>query len=439
LNKSEARPVDLDMDPLAYLLSLERLGIKFGLDNIRALAGALGQPQDAYRSVIVAGTNGKGSVAAMTERALRASGFKTGLYTSPHLTTLGERFVVNGSPVEPGALEAATAVVQSAIHHLRADGGLAAEPTFFEATTAIAFELFRRAAVDVAVLEVGMGGRFDATNIASPMAAAITTIDLDHQAFLGNSIPEIAFEKAGVIKPGMTVIVGESKREAVEVIARACEERGAEMVRARDGVRARAVLEQGRVRLELATPRRDYGTVVLALRGLHQVDNAVVAVRLVESLEKRGIDVPKDAIRLALTGVKWRARIELVDTAAGPLLVDAAHNPAGVAVLADYLRAIYPQGLPIVFGAMRDKDLPGMLAALLPCATRLVATAPPAPRAATPDTIAEIARRLGHVPVDIVGNPVEAVARARSFGSTVCVTGSIYLIGDIMAALPATS
>jgi dihydrofolate synthase/folylpolyglutamate synthase len=423
------------MDPLAYLLSLEKLGIKFGLDNIRALVAELGQPQDAYRSVIIAGTNGKGSVAAMTERGLREAGLRTGLYTSPHLMRLEERFAINGDPVSPAKFEAATATVAAAIGRLRAAGSLAAEPTFFEATTAVAFELFRRAAIEFAVLEVGMGGRFDATNIASPLAAAITTIDLDHQAFLGNTIAEIAFEKAGVIKPGMTVIVGESKRDAVDVIARASDERGAMMILAHEGVTAHAVLDDGRVRLDLATPRHDYGMIVLALRGLHQADNAIVAARLLESLDRHGIDVPEAAIRAALAGVAWRARLELVETAEGPLLVDAAHNPAGAAVLAGYLRATFPQGLPVVFGAMRDKDLPAMLAALVPAATVIVATTPRTARAAAADVVAGIARRLGSARVEVVPDPIDAVRRARTFGSTVCVAGSIYLIGDVMAGV----
>jgi dihydrofolate synthase/folylpolyglutamate synthase len=233
----------------------------------------------------------------------------------------------------------------------------------------------------------------------------------------------------------MTVVVGESKREAIDVIARACQERGAQMVPAREGVSAEAWVREGRVCLQLQTPRRSYGSVTLALRGLHQAGNAIVAVRLLEALEAHGIRLSEAAIRSALTGVSWRGRLDLVETADGPLLVDAAHNPAGAGVLAEYLRAVYPQGLPIVFGAMRDKDLSGMLAALVPCATRLVATAARTSRAASAEDVAAVARRLGHLPVDVVPDPVEAVARARAFGHTVCVAGSIYLIGDVLAAL----
>ena len=200
-------------------------------------------------------------------------------------------------------------------------------------------------------------------------------------------------------------------------------------------VDARAVLDAGRVRLDLATPRRDYGTIGLALGGLHQADNAIVAARLLESLDAHGIAVPEAAVRAALERVSWHARLELIETAEGPLLVDAAHNPAGAAVLAAYLRALFPRGLPIVFGAMRDKDLPAMLAALVPAATVIVATTPRTPRAAAADAVAGMAKRLGGTRVEVVPDPVEAVQRARTFGPTVCVAGSIYLIGDVLAAV----
>ena len=208
------------MDPVDYLLGLEKLGIKFGLDNIRAITAALGHPEACCPSVIVAGTNGKGSVAAMLDAMLAAAGIRSGRYTSPHLVRLEERFAIAGRSVSPDAFRAAAADLRNLVATLRENGTLATEPTFFEVTTAIAFELFRRAGVSVLVLEVGMGGRWDATNVATPLAGAITTIDFDHETFLGHSLAEIAFEKAGIIKPGMLVVAGETKQEALEVIGR---------------------------------------------------------------------------------------------------------------------------------------------------------------------------------------------------------------------------
>lgn len=428
------------MDAFEYLFSLEKLGIKFGLENIRAISGALGNPHEAFRSILVAGTNGKGSVTAMTERALRAAGYRVGRYTSPHLVRLEERFVVDGAPVATGELRAVVDDVRGVVERLVRSGGLPVQPTFFEVTTAAAFELFRRRGIELAVLEVGMGGRFDATNIVSSLAVAITSIDLDHEKFLGHTIAEIAFEKTGVIKSGGTVVVGERKPEPLGVIAQACRERGATLVEAWDGVVTDVTVIDGRTRLSLRTPRRAYGPLTLALRGRHQVANAMVAVRLVEALEALesvGTAVGADAIRTGLADAQWRGRLDLV--AAGPdrtLLVDAAHNPAGAAALAAYLGECYPSGLPIVFGAMRDKNAAEMLAALAPAATRFVLTKPANPRASAPDDLAALARHVApSVPVETCDEAWTAVDRALDSAPLACVAGSIFLVGEVLAAL----
>src|SRR5438445_8764906 len=220
------------MDPLTYLFSLEQFGIKFGLDNIATIVERLGHPERTFRSVHIAGTNGKGSVTAMVDAALRAAGHRASRYTSPHLVDLAERFVIEGRPVSADALAAAVDDVRGAIDTLRREGTLAVQPTFFEVTTAVAFELFRRAEVEIAVLEVGLGGRLDATNIVSPVVTAITSIALDHQLYLGSTLAEIAFEKAGIIKSGVPVVVGPVDPESLSVIARVANERGAALIRA---------------------------------------------------------------------------------------------------------------------------------------------------------------------------------------------------------------
>jgi len=428
------------MDPVDYLLGLERLGIKFGLENIGTICARLGNPQDAYRSVIVAGTNGKGSVTAMVHAALGASGILAARYTSPHLVRLEERFAIGGRPVAGAEFRDAVGLVQARVEELRAEGALSTEPTFFEVTTAVGFELFRRAGVEVAVLEVGLGGRFDATNVATPVAGAITTIDLDHERFLGYTIPQIAFEKAGIVKPGMTVVVGETKPEAVEVIAAACRDRGARLVPARDGVSSRIAMREGKPVLDLETPRRRYGQVTVGLRGRHQADNAIVAVRLLEALEEAGLRVTSGAIAEGIGTPLWRGRLDLVEAGGGRrVLFDAAHNPAGARVLGEYLRECHPQGLPIVFGVMRDKDAAGMLAFLLPHATDLIVTEPPTPRAASPASLVHLARQLGrsdHVETDQV--PASALDRAWRHGSTVAVAGSIFLVGDLLPRVDPT-
>jgi dihydrofolate synthase/folylpolyglutamate synthase len=424
------------MDPLEELFSLEQFGIKFGLENMRAICASLGHPERAWRSVIIAGTNGKGSVAAFVETALRAAGFRTGRYTSPHLVSLEERFGIDGRPVATARMREAVAIVLRHVASLRATGVLDVQPTFFEATTAVAFELFRHAAVDVAVLEVGMGGRLDATNVAEPIAGAITTIDFDHERYLGSTLAAIAFEKAGVIKPGMTVIVGERKPEPVDVIARACRERSATFVAAADGVRASTGSGGERTRLTLRTPADEYGTITLGLLGAHQVDNAIVAVRLLEALREQGLDIPRAAIVTGLEEARWPGRLEWRRLPEGRVLLDAAHNPAGAVALAGYLRQARPAGLPLVFVAMKDKAIAPMLDALLPCATRLIATQPTNRRAADPADVAALARRIRPaVPVSVVPEPAAAVREAFSGAGEACVAGSIFLLGDVISAL----
>src|SRR5262245_33812916 len=207
-----------EADPLSYLFSLEQFGIKFGLDNISAIVARLGHPERAFRSVHIAGTNGKGSVTAMIDAALATAGYRTARYTSPHLTSLNERFVVGGQPTDDRSMQRAIVDVRDAIDALRANGTLDVQPTFFEVTTAVAFEIFRRAAVDVAVVEVGLGGRLDATNVVQPEVTAITSIAFDHQLYLGSTLAAIAGEKAGIIKPGVPVVAGEMDPVALEVI-----------------------------------------------------------------------------------------------------------------------------------------------------------------------------------------------------------------------------
>jgi dihydrofolate synthase / folylpolyglutamate synthase len=428
------------MDQVAYLLGLERLGIKFGLENIRTICRALGNPQDAYRSVIVAGTNGKGSVTAMVDAALGAAGIRSGRYTSPHLVRLEERFAIGGRSVASGDFGDAVALVRACVEESRVAGALSTEPTFFEVTTAVGFELFRRARVEIAVLEVGLGGRFDATNVASPVAGAITTIDLDHERFLGHTIPQIAFEKAGIVKPGMAVVVGETKPEAVEVIAARCRDRGARLVTAREGVSSRVAMDDGRLVVDLETPRRHYGPVTLGLRGRHQEDNAIVAVRLLEELEGIGLRVPAEAIVEGIGTRTWRGRLDLVEVGGlRRVLFDAAHNPAGARVLAAYLEEVHAPGVPIVFGVMRDKDAAGMLAALLPWTTELILTEPPNPRAASLASLVHLARQLGRTDrVETDPSPRSALDRAWRHGPTVAVAGSIFLVGDLLPRVDPT-
>jgi dihydrofolate synthase/folylpolyglutamate synthase len=424
------------VDPFEYLLTLEKFGIKFGLGNIRTLTAALGHPQTHFKSILIAGTNGKGSVTAMTDCALRASGLKVGRYTSPHLIRLEERFAIDGSPVETPVLGERIEEIRRLIDDLLAKGALEAPPTFFEVTTAIAFEIFRRAGVDVAVLEVGLGGRLDATNIVQPIAAAITSIDFDHEQYLGNTLAAIAAEKAGVIRREIPVVVGPVAEEAREVLASMCELAAAEFVEADEGVRIESTSEDGRTSIRLATRMRDYGVVPLGLRGDHQVPNALVAVRLLEELE-RHLPVTAASITAGIRDVRWPGRLQMIEVPGGRrVLLDAAHNPAGAWALASYLKREFPEPLPIVFGALRDKDVSLMLKALLPVASTIVMTEPDTPRAHRVDELMVIARKLSpEANIEMEPDPARALQRAWERCPLVCAAGSIFLVGNLLAAL----
>jgi dihydrofolate synthase/folylpolyglutamate synthase len=417
--------------PRDYLFSLEQFGIKLGLAQITALLDQLGRPDRAYPSLLVAGTNGKGSVTAMTERALRAAGRRTGRYTSPHLVQIEERVAIDGQPIEPGLFDDIAAGIQ------RAAARLPVPPTFFEATTALALEAFRRRGVDIAVMEVGLGGRLDATNVLLPEGVAITAIDFDHEQHLGHTLEAIAREKAGIVKPGRFCVLGANAPEVRQLVADRCRDVGADFVFAPDEVESRAAAGAGRLRLTLRTPAADYGEIALGLRGRHQIDNCVTAVRLLEQFARAAsVDVGVDAIRTGLRDVEWPARLEVRRFEGAEVLIDGAHNPAAARALADYLRDTYPQRLPIVIGVMRDKNIRGILAPLAERASAFICTAPASPRAETPDALAAIARDLApDLPVRAIAGPRAALIDALSLGAPAVVAGSLYLAGEIRAEL----
>ena len=427
-------------DPFEYLFSLEQFGVKLGLDTIRSLLDALGRPQDAFLSLHVAGTNGKGSVCAMAEAMLRAAGLRTGRFTSPHLVRLTERFAIDGGEVTEWQLRNAVLQVVTAVHALQEAGALDVHPTFFEVTTAAAFVLFRDHGVDVAVVEVGLGGRLDSTNVLTPVATAITSIGFDHQQYLGSTIESIAAEKAGIIKPGVPVVIGELPPAAEAVITDVAAGREAPLVRSRDGVAwtPSAPDADGRTRLHLTTPRHEYRDLTLGLRGDHQVGNAVVAVRLIEECVATMPRVDASAVRTGLRNVSWPGRLQRITVDGGrTALLDAAHNPDGAATLAAYLRRDPPR--PLVFAAMRDKDADGILRALAGTVSAVVVTRASHPRSAEPTALATIARQaLAGIPCTVADVPAEALQAAWRHAPEIVVAGSIFLLGDVIEALSAT-
>lgn len=399
-------------------LGLEQFGAKAGLANITALCGALGHPERSFTSIIVAGTNGKGSVTALVDTALHRAGHHSARYTSPHLERLEERFVIDGAEVAPPVLDAAIERIRDAAARLVADGVLETTPTFFECTTAVAYELFRQAAVEIAVLEVGLGGRLDATNVVFPIAAAIVSIDFDHEKQLGTTLAAIAGEKAGVIKSAIPVVCGPMAPEALAVIERVCGERGATLVRAwTDSTLADRI-----------------AALPLALQGAHQRTNAAVAWRLLEEVNRLGVSVDELSIRAGMTEALWPGRLETFQYRGTHVLIDAAHNPAGSRALASYLAEREPAGVTLVFGAMRDKAVDAMLAALAPVARVVWCTTAPNPRAMPAAELAARARAIG-LETRETADPGDALDRACAEGRTVVVAGSIFLIGALRGRL----
>ncbi len=420
------------------LLALEFTGIKLGLENIGTLCRALDHPERSFDSIHIAGTNGKGSVTAMVHEALLAAGRRSARYTSPHLSELRERFVIGSEPVSTTDLDAAGTDVLNLAERLVRTGHLPALPTFFEATTAIGFELFRRAGIETAVVEVGLGGRFDATNVLRSRVGAITSIGLDHQQYLGNTIAAIAFEKAGIIKPGMTMITGALPEEAAVVVAATARTSGARLVKSDDATSAETTFTGGSATLRLTTPVRSYGPVTLGLRGEHQVGNAIVAVRVLEAMSETGTHIPQASIEHGLAAARWPARLELIVWPDGTksALIDAAHNPDGARALAAYLARWYPARPPLVLGLMRDKDVTGILECLLPVTSSVIATAAATRRAMPPDELASHVRSIDPGR-DVTVEPDVAVAldRALERAPMACVAGSIFLAGAVRDVL----
>lgn len=413
-----------------FLYRLQKHGIKLGLEPMRALVEHMGEPQRRYRTMHIAGTNGKGSTAAMAAAILQAAGYRVGLYTSPHLIDFRERIRVDGSVISEGAVSDLTDRLRS---HLSAD----LTPTFFEFTTAMAFQHFADVGVDVAVLEVGMGGRFDATNVVDPVATAITTVALDHQEYLGDTITGIAAEKAGVIKAGVPVVAGRLDRAAEVVVARTASERQSPLYRPDRDYRVRGTMTE-----EFAYEGREWKIDRLScpLRGSHQLDNAACAIALLEATTRSGLAVSPEAVRTGLRSVRWEGRLEVVDRAP-TVLLDGAHNPAAAAVLAEYLAA-YRRDHPgarvvLVWGMMRDKDHRGFLAPLLPVVDELVITQAEIARAADVSDL-QVATGWLPLPVHTAPVPADALMLARRLASPmdlICVSGSLMLVGDVKAVL----
>lgn len=420
----------------AYLLSLERLGIKFGLENITGLAKELGHPERGYRSILVAGTNGKGSTAAILESILRSAGYRTGRYTSPHLVRLEERMMVAGELISDDELASVVETVRGASVRLKSEGVLLTEPTFFEVTTACAFEFFRRKRVEVAVFEVGMGGRWDATNIVPASMTIITPIGLDHERYLGDTLEAIAQEKAATIKPGCPVVAGFMEQKVLQVIRAEAERQGSPLIETERESRVSAETVDGKQKVRLETPEAVYDGLMLPLLGEHQVQNMVVAVRAAEIASSVGVTVTREAVRLGVSTTRWEARLERVSTRP-TLLIDSAHNPLGASALARYLASQSSPRRVLLFALMDDKSVSGFLEPLLPHIQAMVATRPSIRRAKDPRAMVNWAIDCG-LPAESIEPTERALARARELAGKegeVVVAGSTFLAGEVKQIL----
>jgi dihydrofolate synthase/folylpolyglutamate synthase len=423
-----------------YLLSLghETLALKLGLETTELLLRAIDDPQKSFPSVQIAGTNGKGSTARVLESIALAAGIRTGLFTSPHLVDITERIRIDGQDVSEDEFANLATTVRESVEQLVASGRLTAPPTFFEQVTAIALLAFKQAKIDLAILETGLGGRLDSTTVARADTIGITQIALDHQEYLGNTLAEIAAEKAAIIRSGVTVVIAPQAPIALEVILDRCESVG---VTARtNGCDARVVGAacDGRMRVTFETIQDRYEEVLLGLRGRHQITNVSLAIQLAESLRARGLDINRAAIIRGIEQAQHAGRLELVD--GNPqILFDGAHNTAGALALRAYLDEFVARPLTMVFGAMREKNLEEMAQLLFPRAHRLILTEPENPRAANVETLQKLAIKvIGEQ--GVVAEPATKEAMRIALTETppdglICVTGSLYLIGEIQKFL----
>lgn len=419
------------VDPQPILSRLEALGIRLGLERVRALLAALGDPQQRFPAVLVAGTNGKGSTSALVDAMARAAGYRTGLYTSPHLETVEERLRLDGRMIGSGRLGELLAELVAV-----AEAETGSPPTYFEALTVAAFRWFAAEAVDLAMVEVGMGGRLDATNLADPLLSVITPIAFDHREMLGDTLAAIAREKAGILRPGRPALAWIEDEEPAGAVRTAAAGLGTPLRFASDEVRIERIEPQGweGQRVRLSTPVRCYD-LRLALLGDHQARNLALAVRVAEVLSELGFErLDARAIAAGAAVCRWPGRLEVVELPDGRrVLLDAAHNEAGAAVLAAFLARL-GEPVDLLFGALEDKDTRGMLSDLAPLARRLVLTKPPSPRATPPEELAALLPDRTGVVVE--PDPGRALDRALALGGASLVAcGSIFLTGEVRKGL----
>jgi dihydrofolate synthase / folylpolyglutamate synthase len=410
----------------AYLASLDSMGIRLGLDELRRLLEKLNNPHLAYPSILIGGTNGKGSVAAMTASILIQSGYRVGLYTSPHLVDFSERIRVNNRMISQKQMIACIDRVRRCT----------AEPvTWFEFVTAMAFLHFAKQHVDIAVLEVGMGGRLDATNVTDPIVSVITNISHEHTAYLGSRLSQIGKEKGAIIRENQPCITAAKQPQVIHLLEKMCLDKRAALYRLGEDFQVRKNRD-GTLRYQGL--KKIYPRLICPLQGRHQYDNTGAALAAIEALAEKGFKITDETVLEGMRRVRWEGRLEILQK--NPLvLLDGAHNPAGIAALCRTLQNDYRnRRLIVIFGVLSDKDTARMLKPLCRLAHRIILTEPDVSRALSSDILFSVAKRYHHH-VAMAANPSEALGAALdSAGASdlICITGSLYLVGEIKKAFP---
>jgi len=413
---------------IEYLYGLQKHGMKFGLDNIRRLLSLFDDPQKSFRAVHIAGTNGKGSTSAMIECMLRTAGIRTGLFTSPHLISFTERIRINGEEIREDDVIALAGEVRTAADRIEDFS-----PTFFEVVTAIAFLHFKKSGVEWAVIETGLGGRLDATNVVIPEVAVITRIGLDHCEFLGKTLGEVASEKAGIIKDGIPVVSAGQEAPVMKVLENRAAEKKAPLYRYGEAFTSELISETFRGISLRYEGRARYEELQVPLAGRHQMVNAATAVKAVEILMEKYPEM-RCNVSKGLLAARWPGRLEMANETP-PVLIDGAHNPQAALALSQFLKEVallrYKR-IILVAGAMGDKDIGGILDPLLPLASEILFASPAYGRSAPPERLASYAASKGYSAI-ITQSVADALGKAEDIyldGDLIVVTGSFYTIGE---------
>ncbi|MBW2027962.1 MAG: bifunctional folylpolyglutamate synthase/dihydrofolate synthase [Deltaproteobacteria bacterium] len=410
-------------DATGYLFGLQKYGIKFGLNKTSNLLRAFGDPHKGKKYIHIAGSNGKGSVGAMIESVLVEAGLRVGFYSSPHLVRFTERFRINRQEISREEVAELTEEFLCVIDPKE-------PPTFFEVTTAMALVYFARKKTDISIMEVGMGGRLDATNVITPLVSVITNISKDHQFFLGSRIMDIAGEKAGIIKEGVELVTGVSRPDVVGLFQRICREKKAPFLRVGKDVRYRA----SGLKFNYYGLNRNLSSLRLGLRGGFQYRNAALALATIEVLERKGLPLSSEEIRRGLEGTLWPGRLHVVGEE--PLIIlDGAHNPQAVKEMVDAIRSGFNyERLILVLGVMGDKDIKGILQRMVPVSDYVIYTRPDYYRSARPEDLMRGGSGLGS-PGEVVPVIARAIDRARELANPrdlVLITGSLFTVGEAM-------